>query len=444
MTELIGVAVLIVGLALLGIIGLTRTLFISVLIAMAVLPRVILEVIPPEWEHSGIADGGIVVTTYGLALALCLLLPAPNNPLSRLRLPHIALLVLMLVLLLGEWVPTVERWSGFLHIALACLAWAVGSALSTAMSNIDRHDRMLALVVTGIVLIQAAAALLQLAGLRDVGSVLTGSVELTRINGTLGHPGTLGKVLFLLGVLLLPSTRSLDRLTRRISWVGIVTAIMLIGLSFGRANFAAIAVLIGLWAVLSPGRRVARRVGTLALLVLAALPFIGLFLLRFEVDPSGGRRPLLLQAALNQIAETPLFGIGPNTYVSTVSQVDPYTTLGLPVHNSFLLALAELGIVGVILVLLPLLALVLRSVTALARRESTPAAVAVVSAVPGIIIIGVTGWGLLADSGFMLVMFVFAFLSERMVRVPRDASDPDLVVGSSLPVGRARKAFVHG
>ncbi|NYD68529.1 O-antigen ligase family protein [Agromyces atrinae] len=444
MTELIAAALLIVGLTLLGTLGLTRTLFIGVLLAMAVLPRVIIEVIPPEWEHSGIADGGIVVTTYGLALVLCLLLPSPNNPLSRFQLPHIAALVLMLVLFLGEWVPTVERWSGFLHIALACLAWAVGSALSTALSSLDRHERVLAIVVTAIILIQAAAAALQLAGLRDVGSVLTGAIDLTRINGTLGHPGTLGKVLFLLVVLLLPATRSRDLLTRRISWVGIVTAIVLIGLSFGRANFAAIAVLIGLWALLSPGRRVARRVGILALLALAALPFIGLLLLRFEVDPSGGRRPLLLQAALNQIAATPVFGIGPNSYVSTVSQVDPYTTLGLPVHNSFLLALAELGIVGVILVLFPLLALILRSASALLRRDSTPAAVAVVAAVPGIVIIGVTGWGLLADSGFMLVMFVFAFLSARIVRTPLDAPDPDLAVGSHVPGVPARKVFARG
>jgi hypothetical protein len=75
-------------------------------------------------------------------------------------------------------------------------------------------------------------------------------------------------------------------------------------------------------------------------------PFAAGLAARFRQDLRGGSRSLRNAQALRELPEHWLVGAGPSRYVTEIGYLDPVTGRGLPVHNSALLVLLQLGGVG--------------------------------------------------------------------------------------------------
>ncbi|WP_194409377.1 O-antigen ligase family protein [Microbacterium cremeum] len=357
------------------------------------------------------ATPAITVVSYHLALIGGLL------ALPRLTLRNISpwfwlFLLSLLVLMLARGLTSPHVVSGFLQWATAVLAWGVGGAVAVSSIRAGApRERLIAVAIGIIVAWHASAVALQLLGLRAVSSVDAGEVDITRASGIAGHSGNLGKVMFVLIMILLPITRSADRVARRWAIASITVGVAITGLSFSRANTAAVVVLVLLWLLLGPGISLAKRFLIPIAGLVVALPVIDVLILRNEYDPDGGSRPLLMATAWRQISESLWLGVGPNNYLNIVGRHDPLAAGGLPVHSAFVLALAELGLVSAILLCIPLVAAVVASVRRLGRRNPARLyAVALVAAVPGVVVIASTGWGLLREQYLVLLFFAIGYL----------------------------------
>lgn len=394
--------------------------FAGLLFAAAVVPRTVITIVHGSANHSGIASPGVDIHTYSiLAVALVLSL---GLALLRGSIPiaYMVFAALSVILLIFYWEPSVARVSGVLLFFVGIAAFAGAFGFARAFRQSPRIQQGLALVLFMIALAQAGKSLLQLLSIRSVGTLVSGGEVITRVNGTLGHPGTLGKVLFFLILLALPLTRSATKSVRILSWVTVGLASVTLGLTFGRANIAAAGVLLLAWILFAIKSRVWVRLAVLGAIVVAAVPVLAVVIQRSTFDPFGGSRPKLIPAALEQISREPWFGIGPNSYVSVVSAFDVHTKENLPVHNSFLLLAAELGIVLAALFLIPLVAVVVRAVRSLKREPLVSGyALALLGAVPGIVLTAFTGWGLFAQSILPLVLLCFGFVAGMM----KDADD---------------------
>jgi O-antigen ligase len=118
------------------------------------------------------------------------------------------------------------------------------------------------------------------------------------------------------------------------------------------------------------------------------------------------------QVAERVIREHPWTGVGPNGYVAVAGRFDRLTATGVPVHNIFLLSAAELGIVSAVLLWVPFVAVTIRAVRQVWRTRGTGSEVGarvIVSALPGFVLIAVTGWGLLEGSGFLMLCLIFGY-----------------------------------
>lgn len=362
---------------------------------------------------TAIAPAAITFSTYQLALVAGFL-TLPRQTLRNISLWFWLFLLFVIVFVIVQGIVSPHTVSGVLHWLWAILAWGLAGAIAEA--RVRDHvlgDRWVAVPLACIVGWHAVLAALQLMGLRGVSSIGVGSVELARVSGSAGHSGNLGKVMFLLIVLLLPLTRSVDKVARRSAIVGVIVAAVLTGLSFSRANTVAVLTLAALWMVLGPGIRMANRILVPLIGLIVALPVIDVLLLRNEYDPEGGSRPLLLASALKQISETFWFGVGPNNYLETVGKFDPLAAGGLPVHSAFLLSLAELGIICSVLVAMPFVLLAARSFSNARRGEPARAyAIAALAAAPGMILIAATSWGILRDQYLVMLFFVLGYVSS--------------------------------
>src|SRR5207249_6084713 len=90
------------------------------------------------------------------------------------------------------------------------------------------------------------------------------------------------------------------------------------------------------------------------------------------------------------------WGIGPNSYVSVVSAYDAVTASGYPVHNTFLLTTAELGVLGAFLFWLPIAGLLVAAWTSRKRAGLAGSfAIAIVASAPGLYVVNATGWAIL-------------------------------------------------
>jgi O-antigen ligase len=214
-------------------------------------------------------------------------------------------------------------------------------------------------------------------------------------------------------------------------------------LAQGRANLAAAAALVAGWALLQPGLNLSRKISVLLGLGVAGLAASGVVISRFEEDPDGGVRGEILDYATRIVSLFFWSGTGPNRY--TIENA-PLSGSFIPVHNSFVLALAELGIVGFMLLFAPIAVMTIRAWGR--RRLRTPAgdgARAIVASALPMIMIGYTGWGMLATSVLSLAMFSFGLMwgqaSGRDLGCQggtQSRRDETGVVGLRRPRSRAR------
>lgn len=328
---------------------------------------------------------------------------------ERLRVPG-SLMIGVFALIgmqLIVWDPEVRVVSGTVSLVVGVMAWPIGVAVGQRCFVDVSLLRFVARAVALIMIVELAIELLQLRGV-SLPHFLTSSGRLeidvdSRVYGTLGHPANTSKIILLGLFILLICVASKDSRTRVWAYVGAAAALPAAALTISRANTIAIAILMTCW-VIAASRGLARalRQVLFVLIIVSGIGFYAAFADRFSADPNGGARPELLHAGLNQIAQAPFSGVGPNNYINVVGRVDASTALGYPVHNTALLLAASVGIPIAFLLLLPQGRLVLRGIRGF--RTSNAARV-VVFGLPGMLLVTMTGWAL--GSQYLLVAWYF-------------------------------------
>jgi O-antigen ligase len=394
--------------------GWHRVLYVTVLISLCLYPQLLTA--RRATYHVGMAPPTAEVRTFAIvifAIALVALLSGGG----RLRLPR-SLLLLPIWLIIGMglvWTDTAEHWSGVWQLAIGMGAWIAGSFLAYGAGQQVGFERLAARVLFFIVAIQIIVTVMQLFGVPINSLAASDALILDgRPNGTFNHPDNLGKGIVMLLVLVLPLTRSKDAVARRLAYSTMFLALIPLGIAQGRANFIGAILIVVVWTVLLP-KSESINVRACVLLATAALgaAFLGVIVSRFVEDPTGGVRTQLTTYALQQIPRSPIFGVGPNGYTTVVA---PLTGSNIPVHNTYLLAAAELGIPGALCLLAPFLAVTIRA-WRVRREESADGDYgrALVALVPALILIGLTGWGLLGSAIWPLWCFVTSFCATNVI-----------------------------
>ncbi|WP_428981956.1 O-antigen ligase family protein [Microbacterium horticulturae] len=320
-----------------------------------------------------------------------------------------------------------------LQLGIGVAAWVLGISVASVADVHQATRLVLATTALAIVVCQLVFSALQLVGIDPFPlpaeiATLMGS----RVHGTLNHPNNLGKTLVLLAALVLPLIDDPSRQLRKLSLLTIAGCGLGVALTQGRANIAAFIIMITIRVIVMRGvGAVQRRVGFFFLLAVTIMPFIPEISARFLEDPGGGSRDHFMELAISQFERTPWWGIGPNEYVHVIGQYDALTAGGLPVHNSYMLAVVELGLVGATLMLFPLLAAIVRSLRECGRDGYRGRAAASSVAIGvGFVAIAATGWGALSGSILPLWLFTLAFLRPMKGQKLSSISQPQtLAVG---------------
>ncbi|MFI6761355.1 O-antigen ligase family protein [Micromonospora sp. NPDC050417] len=365
--------------------------------------------------YAGITNATPTLYTFTLTLGLSSLLMVMLAG-RRFRaglLPWAPFLLWLLTLTVVAWGWSPRTVSGLLHLCLGAIAFAIG----VAAHHQDRGGSALAWVFAAVAWVQLGAIVAAVLGfpLREV----TGAQALDvhgRATGLTSHPGELSKVLFFCGlcVLTLPQRTARERVA---VWLTLGAVFVGTSLTQSRAVLAAVMamILISVLLELAGGRWQRKHfviLGTTVVLGLASLPWL---INRFMADPTGGARPHITQVALSAIGDHPWAGVGPNGYVAVIGATDRLTETGVPVHNIFLLSAAELGILGAVLLWLPFLVVAVRAIRRVRlSRGADPTARVLVSALPGIVLIGATGWGLLQGPYFLIFSLVMGYFGARI------------------------------
>lgn len=397
--------------------GRVNTIMVLAMSTMCFLPKVLYGGTEADMSRSGISGSEPRLMTYTVAIAVIAALGAFLSKRSKAGLLVVPLVIFLAFNYTLVWEHTGEIQAGMIHFFTAAAAWVAGLVAASSVEKNGKTGRTFTLWILATVVLQLAISMLQVAGVplfptNATTSELVGS----RVNGSFGHPTTLGKVLLLFQMVCLPFTRSTWRSTRWSAWAAVVAAFPMLILSGGRANFFSAIVMVLLWTLLLPrGRALASKLAIPLAVAAAGFASAGVWVARFEEDPEGSTRQHFNQVALALIPDHPLAGTGPNTYITAAGPTDMLTAQGWPVHNSALLAAVEIGVLGAILLFLPLL---VSMVVAWGKRrdDSDPGdfSRAYVAAIPGIALVALTGWGMMSDS-LPLWMFFAAFCFQQQL-----------------------------
>jgi O-antigen ligase len=359
--------------------------------------------------HVGIAGPTPEIRTFHVLFGLLLVLSVARHGVRCIHPMHLVFVAWIAVGAARLWHPGPLLNAGLLQLGIGVAAWSVGTAYAKQGAT-ARDERLICWMLSGFVAVEITVSLLQFAGFSiNQLDVAESSILGTRVNGTANHPNNLGKLLIASLILLLPLSDSKSPRTARLALVSCIAMFVPLGLAQGRANMLAFICALILWALLSAnskysGRRLAVLAATLAGVGASATALVS----RFEEDPQGGVRNDIFRIALESIPYHLWTGVGPNSYVAEIASK---SGSNIPVHNSFVLLLAETGMAGLVLFATPAAVAVLRSAT---RCRTDPYARALVVAAPGIVAIGWTGWGLLGTSVLPLLTFSIAYTAGRM------------------------------
>jgi hypothetical protein len=368
--------------------------------------------------HLGIAPGTITVF-LGDVLLVCALIAIWAHG-GRLQIGALltVFIVPALIFLAFDWGNTPEQWSGLKLYITAFLSFGVGRWLSENIT--EKSGLVIASACTVACGLQFVLTFAQSQGIIILGVTRDASkwIDSGRMVGLYSHPAILGKSMFLLFCFLLPLTVSTWAITRRLAYISLALGSVATLLTLSRANAFAIGAALVLWVFVS-GRAnsVARKLGVItvagALLALNSGTITGLQL-RQEADPYGGYRDSILAVGLGQIRSAPLTGTGPNYYGEVVGQYDHFAATGYPLHNSFLYPIAELGIPLGIILLVPFIATLVQAARRIyASRTIDVRSATLLSVLPGVLVIGWTGWGMMTTEALPLWFMGFGFLASR-------------------------------
>ncbi|WP_346415516.1 O-antigen ligase family protein [Mycobacterium sp. SM3041] len=322
-------------------------------------------------------------------------------------------------MLLTEWGNTPEQWSGFQLYMTALVSFGVGRWVS---ENLDENSEFVlaaaSLAACTMQLIVTAAQSRGVMLIAAQGPNVKYWIDSDRMVGLYSHPSVLGKTVFLLLCLLLPLSASPNSAIRRMAYASMILGSIATLLTLSRANTIAIVIAIALWALLGNRAKAAAHkfgvVAAAAVTIILTTNLFDKFELRQLRDPEGGARKYLLTSGLEQIERAPFVGTGPNYYSEFVGRYDHLVATGFPLHNSFLFIVAELGIPLAIALLIPVVMAFTQAVKPHAdSRFLTVRSAAYWSTLPGVFIIGATGWGMAAKETLPLWFFVTGFLAAR-------------------------------
>ncbi len=312
-------------------------------------------------EHAGGALPAVIVYPYDLPLlaliAIWILdIIAERRPFYVYR-PHVLgfLWVIWSMLTLFNAVdPALTLWEAFRMFKLFLLSYI----LTQMLTNYKMEKLVIATLVGGLLLqgVFTAAQYFAGADLSFIGGYTVGSTR--RVSGTVGWPNTLGAyaasaLMLIVAYWVYPHEKK---------WRWRLPALMLFGslpllLSFSRgAWLSAILGIAALYGCVYLSGHLRSRNLTQLGAVLAAIVAIGLFFApqiaaRFAQDTVSVRWELN-NIALRMVNAEPIVGIGLNNFLLQMPNYDPsgiYYQFREPVHNIYLLILAETGIVGLFL-----------------------------------------------------------------------------------------------
>lgn len=414
---LIGLGFTVIALPMLG---LTRFAVVGFFLAAVVVPfPLLLWHSDVAINHTGITYTAPGIATHTLMLMVLLVALSPGLRWNRLLIIYGFIAVLyMTVGLLVVWTGAAAQWAGALHWSFALLALALGFQIGTNLA-VPMYRTIVGIIAL-LFLLNGALCVAQLAGLNIslFPRQLAEQMAMGRPVGTFEHSSTPGKFVLMMLVVVLPAIRCTDRVTRNLAWWCIVGAVPLVALTLSRANLAAVTVAIGLWLVLQRKTwanhplRVAVFIG----LILVSIPFVQATLDRFTTDPGGGSRAQIYRTGLTQLTENFWTGTGPNYYAEIVGLWDRLTADGFPLHNSFLYTVAELGVVGGILLLLPIFVVCAISIAnVLGKANNSPWSMAYLVTFPGLMAVSFTGWGMLVGSTLYMWYFVIGLCAAAIL-----------------------------
>lgn len=403
----------------------------AVVLSAFVYPRGVLGASALDGIHVGIAAPSPRVMTYSIAFAVVMLTClAVGRRTGGLAAPVVPLIVFVSIWGLFVWDSTGAVHSGIVHILTGCVGWIVGLLLAAEIEKHPRGMKLLAGAVVGLILLQAAVTIAQTAGVPmfESTSVIIEDAALEgRASGTLGHPSTVGKVVFLMAMVLLPLGAHQDRGVRVTARLGFLASLIPLLLSGGRANAAAVLATVACFVVLDPG---ASRWGNRWKVMYGALVVGAVsgsyWVQRFAEGEDGSFRRRFNETAWQYIQMSDWWrGAGPNSYVSAVGPLDPLAAQGWVVHNFALLAAVELGFIGALLICWPFVYAVGRAWRR--RRQlghSGAFARAVVAAFPGLLLITMTGWGMMSGmfAPWMMVTALCLRLAGQRTAKSEDAT----------------------
>jgi hypothetical protein len=375
--------------------------------------------------YVGISPAVPTIYTYTavlLGIAIIYTATDPRRDWQGLKL-WIPLLGWLLIMTLLAWGFSLRMTSGMLHLALGAVVFAVG--VSTARRDPDGYVLPWAFAATAwIQLLSIGLAAVGLP-LRHIKAPQAPDL-VGRAYGLTSHPGELAKILFFCAMFALV----LPRRTPVETWFARLTlGATLAGISLSQSRSGLVSVLVllvgfvGLEAVSSGLRRSHYlMIGAAGVLGLASTPWL---IARFSADPTGGARQHLLSVASVIIRDHWWAGLGPNNYVALGGAYDYLVSTGVPVHNAILLSAAELGVVGAMALWLPFITVIVLAVAAVRRTKGHDAAGRIIiAALPGLILLAVTGWGLLQAPSYLILALAFGYLGALTGRRPVSTDAP--------------------
>lgn len=370
------------------------------------------------YKHVDIAPSSVGVTSVMIAVVAALLI----NLAGRLHFPGAWLLVPATIwLAVGTWLSwgrSDEHDAGLAHLGVGFAAWLVGTSCAYAIRADPRVRERAAMYLTGLLGIQAVVVAGQAIGF-DINPMSAEELAILdgRYNGLLNHPGQLANATLMIFVLILAlrDTAASWRSGRTSLIFALVMGICIAAGSRAQI-FGALVLLMG-WAFFAYGQRAPRgkRFGALGIAIVGLVASYPVLQRRFEEDPTGGGRSILQEIGLQAVMDHPLVGVGPNSYVSVIGLSDALTASGVPVHNAFLLAAVEIGVIGAVALWLPVLWTFVRGFRLRKQAGSVhaPAAAAAAFLIP-FVISTFTGWGLLSDPLYGLLMLVMGAIYALM------------------------------
>ncbi|MEU4550661.1 O-antigen ligase family protein [Micromonospora violae] len=364
--------------------------------------------------YSGVATGEPMLYTYTIAIAAAVVVIGiqTRRQLTRAFFPWVPFLGWLLLFAVLAWDSSLRTVSGLVHFTLVAIVFAVGVTAERA----DRRNSVLLWAFAAVAWLQLFAITMAVLGfpLRRIAGTQALDV-LGRATGLTSHPGELAKLLFFCGMCALTLPQKTVR-QRWVAWSTLGAVLLGVSLTQSRSVLAAVVAMILILVVLEfvTGRWQKKYFVVLGITGALGLLSVPWLIKRFTADPEGGDRQHLLQVAFDVIREHPWAGVGPNSYVAIAGASDPLTASGVPVHNVLLLSAAELGIIGALLLWLPFALTATTAVHAVFRvRTAELAPRVLVSALPGLVLIGMTGWGLMQGPYFLMLALIAGYFHAR-------------------------------